>query len=674
MLPGLGEGYFAAVAEASQDVMRILALDGTVEYMNARGLELLEIAAFDRNKGRLWSDLWPVESRPLLLEALEEARHGRVGRFSAFCPTAKGRPRWWLTVVSPVRDEAGAVVRLLATSRDVSKEHHREQRLKNAFARAREAAAAEASYLAYLRGALEVLPAGLAFYDADDRLVIWNQPYVVAGGADDGHTNLRQGTSFTDLLRADLADGRHPEAEGREEAWIADRLAARREAAEPREQQLSCGRWYRFEDRRLSDGGLVSVAIDITELRAREEASRQSAEALALAKSAAEAASEAKSEFLANMSHEIRTPLNGVIAVADLLCRRDLRPEDRSLAELIRSSGETLERLLSDILDLAKIESGAVVLEQVTFHLGDLVRGVVGLARLMADEKGLGLTLSVDPEMDRMVRGDPTRTKQILANLVSNAVKFTRTGSVDVRVIAGGDGGLRVEVQDTGVGFDPSQKDRLFRRFEQADGAITRQYGGSGLGLSICQQLVVLMGGELNCKSTPGRGSTFWVNLPLDLCDAVPLPADESLLTMPGQALRVLVADDHPTNRIVVDLMLKGFGADTRCVENGLEAVEAFRSEDFDLVLMDMQMPILDGLSAVREIRTWERNHQRPPVPLLMLTANTLPEHVAAALAAGADGHVGKPITVDRLSAAISEAFSLLRGGADASSAVARRG
>lgn len=658
MLPSLGENYFAAVAEASQDVIRILELDGTVEYMNRRGLELLEIPDFERNRGKLWHDLWPAQARPLLLAALEDAREGGVGRFTGLCPTVTGRPRWWLTIVSPVKDETGRVVRLLATSRDVTDELRREKALTRALRRARSSAAAEASYLAYLKGALEVLPAGLAFYDAGDRLVIWNRPYAAAGGAGDGDTNLRPGMTFAELLQADLAAGRHPEAEGRHEEWLADRLAARRDAAEPREQQLSNGRWYRFEDRRLSDGGMVSVAVDITDLREREAGARRAAEALSFAKAAAEAASAAKSEFLANMSHEIRTPLNGVIAVADLLCRRDLTPEDRRLAELIRSSGQTLERLLSDILDLAKIESGALQVERVAFHLGDLARSAAELARLKAEEKGLRLDVSVAPAVDRHVWGDPTRLRQVLANLISNAVKFTPGGAIEVRVSALPDGRVRLEVQDSGVGFDPAQKDRLFRRFEQADGSITRQYGGSGLGLAICAQLAVLMGGRLDCRSTPGEGSTFWVDLPADPAAIDGPAAEQPVAPFEEEGLRVLVADDHPTNRLVVELMLKSLGGRTTCVENGLEAVEAMRAGRFDLVLMDMQMPVMDGLTATRAIRAWEAAENRPPAPLLMLTANTLPEHVSAALKAGADGHLAKPITVDRLVDAITSALS----------------
>lgn len=651
--------------------MRILELDGAVEYMNSRGLELLEITAFERNRGRPWQDLWPAESRPLLAAALVEARRGGVGHFTAQCPTAKGRIRWWQTSVSPVRDVTGKVVRLLATSRDVTREVRREDALRRALRRARSAAAAKASYLAYLKEALEVLPAGLAFYDAEDRLVVWNQAYVAAGGADDGRTKIRAGMTFADLLRADLAAGRHPDAEGRHEAWIADCLAARHRAAEPREQQLACGRWYRFEDRRLLDGGIVSVAVDITDLHEREAGARRAAEALASAKAAAEAASAAKSEFLANMSHEIRTPLNGVIAVADLLCRRDLEGEERRLAELIRSSGEALERLLSDVLDLAKIESGALEIERVAVHLGALVRSVSDLARLKAEEKALRLTVVIDPELDRPVWGDPTRLRQVMTNLIYNAVKFTPAGEIEVRVKSTPDGRARLEVQDTGVGFDPAEKERLFRRFEQADGSITRQFGGSGLGLAICAQLAALMGGALDCRSSPGQGSTFWIDIPADPAEPHLLPPQERAAPLEKEGLRVLLADDHPTNRMVLDLMVKGLGGQTTCVENGLEALRAFCAAPFDLVLMDMQMPVMDGLTAIREIRAWEAAERRPPSPVLMLTANTMPAHVSAALEAGANGHLGKPLTVDRLVTGITEALATARRPLQAAPALA---
>ena len=659
MVPDFGDGYFAAVARASQDVMRILNLDGAVEYMNERGLELLEIARFEANQGQAWGELWPARSRPLIAAALEQARAGTASEFVAFCPTAKGRPRWWRTVVSPVRDTSGEIVRLLAVSRDVTADRRREAGLSRAVKRAREADAAKESYLNYLKGALDVLPAGLAFYDAEDRLVIWNRQYVAAGGTDEEGSGLATGRSFEDLLRIQLAEGRHPEARGREAEWLARRLAARRAAAGSHEQELSNGRCYRFEDRRLSDGGTVSVAVDITDLRRREADLERNARELAAATAAAESANRAKTEFLANMSHEIRTPLNGVIGMADLLCRSDLPPGALEIAGIIRSSGETLERLLSDILDLARVEAGALCVERTTFDLGEAVRATAALSRLKAEEKGLELRVEIDPALDRPVVGDPTRTRQILANLLSNAVKFTEAGEIELSAAIAREGVMRLAVRDTGVGFDPAEKARMFRRFEQADGSITRRFGGSGLGLAICRQLAELMGGALDCVSAPGRGSTFWVDLPLQRAEA-PEPAPEE--TAEAEALegslRVLVADDHPTNRKVVELILNGAGAEAVCVEDGAQAVEAFTTGAYDLVLMDMQMPVMDGLSAVRGIRRWEAEHDRPHGPILMLTANTLPEHVAASQAAGADGHVSKPVTAGRLLAAVEAALS----------------
>ena len=670
MTPEFSEGYFAAVARASQDVMRILNLEGVVEYMNERGLELLEIDRFDANQGRAWQDLWPSKSRGELIAALNRARNGEAAEFTAYCPTAKGRPRWWHTLVSPVRDGDGSVVRLLAVSRDVTAEHRREARLELALKRAQEAELAKDSYLMYLREALDVLPAGLAFYDADDRLVIWNRQYVAAGGTDEASTNLEVGLGFADLLRRDLADNRHPEAIGREEEWVAESLEARRRALGPREQELTNGQCYRFEDQRLSDGGIVSIAVDITGLKRREVELERTADELATAKAAAESANQAKSEFLANMSHEIRTPLNGVVGMADLLCRSPLPPKEREFAEIIRNSGQTLERLLSDILDLARVESGAVTLERTTFHLGDTIRGAVALSRLKAEEKGLDLRLDLDPALDGPVEGDPTRVRQILTNLLSNAIKFTEAGVVEVGAAVPREGVMRLSVRDSGVGFDAAAKARVFRRFEQADGSITRRFGGTGLGLAICRQLAKLMGGEMDCTSAPGEGSTFWADLPLMRTETLrAAPVDAPAATAFDGVLRVLVADDHPTNRKVVDLILTGAGAETTCVEDGAQALEVFRAGAFDLVLMDMQMPVLDGLSAVRAIRAWEAEQGRPPTLVMMLTANTLPEHVAAGVEAGADGHIPKPITASRLLAAVEDALNGSGDGGETGSA-----
>ena len=384
---------------------------------------------------------------------------------------------------------------------------------------------------------------------------------------------------------------------------------------------------------------------------------------LRIARRRAETASKTKSEFLANMSHEIRTPLNGVVAMADALAAARLPEKEREMVEVIRASGVTLERLLSDILDLARIESGQVTIETAPFHLGEAIRGVAALSRLRADEKGIELKVDIDPAVDHAVVGDVVRVRQILTNLVSNAVKFTEQGYVRLMAAPGADGKVRLEVTDTGVGFDATLKSRVFGRFMQADGSITRRFGGTGLGLAISRELASLMGGELDCESAPGHGSRFWLELPLPAAEIAPPERTDNAAPMArdeaeDRPLRVLLADDHPTNRKVIELMLAETGTELTSVVNGKEAFEAVRDGAFDLVLMDMQMPVMDGLTATSEIRRLESETGRPRTPVLMLTANALAEHVEAGRAAGADGHVSKPVTMATLFAAIEQALA----------------
>jgi two-component system, sensor histidine kinase len=384
------------------------------------------------------------------------------------------------------------------------------------------------------------------------------------------------------------------------------------------------------------------------------------AQALRRARESAEAANRAKSEFLANMSHEIRTPLNGVVAVADMLARADLREREREMVEIIRSSGDTLQRLLSDVLDLARIESGKITIEAAPFHVGDLVRSVAALSQLRCDEKGVRLKVSVAPEMDGMVNGDMVRVRQVVTNFLSNAVKFTEAGTIEVSVARTPEGLARFTVSDTGVGFDPSSKGRVMGRFQQADSSITRRFGGTGLGLAICAELAGLMGGGVDCDSRPGEGARFWMDIPLPsaLNEANGAAAMGVADAEPGGRPRVLVADDHPTNRRVVELML-GDVADLVSVENGQEALEALEGgQDFDIVLMDMQMPVMDGLSAVKEIRRLEAAKTKPRLPIIMLTANAMPEHIADAMDAGADLHLGKPFTAQSLFEAMDQAMA----------------
>ncbi len=362
------------------------------------------------------------------------------------------------------------------------------------------------------------------------------------------------------------------------------------------------------------------------------------------------------------MSHEIRTPLNGVVGIADVLARSDLSPSDRELVEIIRSSGQTLDRLLSDVLDVSRIESGRLEIQREPFHLADVVRTVATLAEPLARRKDLSLIVDIAGEAEAWVMGDVVRVNQILTNLVSNAIKFTEQGQVRLTVECEPDGTdavvARFVVRDTGVGFDPTNKDAIFGRFQQADGSIPRRFGGSGLGMSISKQLAEMMDGTMDCDSTPGEGSVFSLRLPMQRAQS---PAEAAAQAAPAETidtrapLRVLLAEDHAINRKVVALMLSQVGAELTSVEDGAQALKAFESACFDVVLMDMQMPVMDGLTATRAIRARERLAGLQPTPIFMLTANALGEHVEACRQAGADLHISKPVTSAALLAALAK-------------------
>lgn len=393
---------------------------------------------------------------------------------------------------------------------------------------------------------------------------------------------------------------------------------------------------------------IVTVSEDVTEQHHMNVA-------LQAALDAAEASGRAKSAFLANMSHELRTPLNGIVAASDILTRKCDRRDQLELLDIIRSSGETLTALLADLLDTAKIEAGELKISKETFNLRQLIEFNHEKSKLQNINADVTYELNVEEALGEFYSGDPLRIRQILGNFLSNSAKFTSAGRIVLSVGKTESGLIRFSVSDTGIGFPLESKDRLFSRFQQADETITRKFGGTGLGLSICRDLVEIMDGTLGCESQPGVGSTFWFELPLE---AVSAPEDTSSIAAavesPDRPLRVLIADDHPTNRKVVELMLSGL-AEVVSVVDGQEAVDAAFASLFDIILMDMQMPVMDGLTAVQKIRA--ATSPCRDIPIVMMTANAMREHVEASRAAGADVHLAKPITAESLFAAMNEAM-----------------
>ncbi|HXQ16484.1 MAG TPA: ATP-binding protein [Caulobacteraceae bacterium] len=381
------------------------------------------------------------------------------------------------------------------------------------------------------------------------------------------------------------------------------------------------------------------------------------------ARAAAEAANNAKSEFLAQMSHEIRTPLNGVLGMAQAMNAGALADEQRDRLDVIRESSEALLKILNDVLDISKIEARKLEVEAVEFDLGETLSGVNASFLPVAAQRGLELSVELG-DAGGVYRGDPTRVRQIISNLVSNALKFTASGSITVR--ASRDGGtLRIAVADTGIGIAPEVAEHLFAKFVQADASTTRRYGGTGLGLAISRELAELMGGSLTLDSALGQGSTFIVQLRLErVGEARPAPPPrQTMALLPAvepepSRIRILAAEDNHVNRLVLKTLLNQIGLHPDMVGNGLLAVEAWRMGAYDVILMDIQMPEMDGLTATREIRAEEATTGRPRTPILGLTANAMAHQVDEYRRAGMDGHVAKPIDVAKLFAALEAALA----------------
>jgi PAS domain S-box-containing protein len=621
----LSGGFFRSAIESSLDSVRVLDLDGRVLFINRGGLDAFEIEDSNAYTGRLCQSLWPEPAATQIGIGIAAALRGDTHRFEGMCPTVHGVEKWWDVFIAPVRDETGALSAVIATSRDITDAHNlRVEAESRELELARTATALRLAFRVAHVGAWEVDFVSRRTALSPELCELLGSPPLPPTPIDEVNLVWIEEDRAPFLRELDRVE------------TFCERLTFEGRTKAPD----GSTRWWRlFGEPVIENGRCVAIrgaGQDVSDWRDLQDRER-----------AAVHAAEAMSGFLATMSHELRTPLNGVLGMAQAMARDPLSPPQRERLSVIEGSGEALLSLLNDLLDLSKIEAGKTVLEDGVVDAKALADGAQSIFTALVGDKNVALNLSVEPGAAGCWRGDPTRVRQVLHNLISNAVKFTDRGSITVDLSHSAEG-LTFRVTDTGVGIPPDKLGGVFDRFVQADASTTRRHGGSGLGLTICRDLVALMGGAIEVESIEGVGTTFTVKLPLARAESatpdevVVEHADDLAASGPG--LRVLAAEDNLTNQFVLKTLLAQVGIELTLAPNGQEAVDAWRASLWDLVLMDIQMPVMDGVTAVRQIRQAERQQGLKRTPIIALTANAMAHHRAEYLAAGMDAVVAKPI------------------------------
>ncbi len=636
------ETSFAKLTEALPQIIWTTRADGTIEYCNSQWRHYTGMSQ-EQTYHVSWLAFVHADELPFATATWQASMQRKEPfQFEYRLRRHDGTHRWHITRAIPVRDSADRVTRWFATSTDIDdiKALSAEKaRLQAERLLARAAQESEERLQIMLEGAFDAVVS----MEANGNVAAWN-----------GKAEQMFGWSKKEAIGQPLAALIiPPELRAAHAHGLAHYFATGHGKLLNCEVEVDACRSdgslfpVRLVITPVEVGGKVSFTSFITDTTARRRAEAE----LRAAQARAEQAAMAKSQFLAHMSHEVRTPLNGILGVTDMLLDEHVSEAQRHLIEVLRGAGIQLLEIVNDILDFSKVEAGRLELEMVPLELRELVAQRMALMRSRAQAKTLGLSCHIADDVPNWMLGDPGRLGQIFLNLLSNAIKFTEKGDVSVRVTCVGQC-VRFAFHDSGMGIPDDVRNRLFLPFSQADTSTSRRYGGTGLGLAICHQLVALMGGSLDFSSTVGKGSIFWVDVPLviarkpEAAQINPPDAPHAPITIRGKRPAVLVAEDNEVNRLVVSAHLRKLGCDARLVTNGQEAVTAFKSQAFDLVLMDCHMPEMDGFAATSVIRAYEHDTQTH-TPIVALTASALAEDVERCLRAGMDAHLCKPLRLD---------------------------
>ena len=645
----------AAIVESSSDAIIGKTMAGKINSWN-RGAEQMYGYSAEEAIGQHISFIAPTEKSDEIAGILAQLQRGeRVDHQETIRRRKDGRLIHVSLVVSPILDGEGHIIGASTIARDITDRKALEKSL-------RELASRERARAEELAAMMEVVPAAvLISHDTRTSVISGNRAACELLRVEQ-ECNLAKSSPQVLLKHVRVF---HRGRECPPEELPLHRTSATGEEIRDYEEELVFGNGDRvsiygntvpLRDARGNPTGAVAVFTDITtRVRAEEE--------LRLARQTAEAASRAKSDFLANMSHEIRTPLTGIFGMLELLKETDLAPQQEKYREMAENSGRILMRVINDVLDFSKIEAGKLEITRQPFLLYPCIQSVVDIFALEAGEKNLSLNTSFAEDLPETLLGDYDRVRQVLFNLLGNAFKFTQAGTIAVEVFweqrSHAEGVLRLVVSDTGIGIPADKLEHIFESFSQLQSGHSRQFGGTGLGLAISRRLVEHMGGEITVESEPGHGSTFSVLLPLQVVvrpatDAGPQPATGDAAASPSettpaaQPMRILVADDDSTNRILLEKILQHQGYAVVCARNGREAIEVWKQGDTSLILMDVQMPLMDGLEAITRIRKLEPP-SGPRIPIVCLTAHAFEEDRKRCLDAGADAYLTKPLVIKEL-------------------------